>query len=54
MGVVEIGVNAAQIQLDVEQVTVHRLERFACCAQIHLRVHANNAAQCCRQPCSWT
>ena len=52
MGVVEVGVVAAEIQLDVKEVAVHCLECFACCAQIHLHAHAPIAAECCWQPCT--
>ena len=38
MGVVEVGVIAVQVQLHVEQIAGDRLERFACCAQIHLHI----------------
>lgn len=39
MGVVEVGVIAAQVQLHIEQIAGHCLECFACRAQIHLHVH---------------
>ena len=38
MGVVEVGVIAAQVQLDIEEIAVHCLERFARCAQIYLHL----------------
>ena len=51
MGVVEVRVAASQIQLDIEEIAADGLKRFACCAQIHLHVHATFAAECCWQPC---
>ena len=37
MGVVEIGVIAGQVQLDIEVITVYRLVRLTCCAQVQLQ-----------------
>ncbi len=37
MGVVEVGVIAGQVQLDIEVITVYRLVRLTCCAHVHLQ-----------------
>lgn len=37
VGVVEIGVIAGQVQLDIEVITVYRLVRLSCCAHIQLQ-----------------
>ena len=37
MGVVEVGVIAGQVQLDIEVITVYRLVRLTCCAHGHLQ-----------------
>ena len=49
MGVVEVGVVAAQVQLDIEEIAVHCLECFARCAQIYLHLQAAFAAECHQQ-----
>ena len=37
MSVVEVGVIADQIQLNIEDAAVHRLERLVCCDQVQLQ-----------------
>ncbi len=37
VGVIEVGVIAGQVQLNIKVITVYRLVRLTCCAHVHLQ-----------------